>query len=448
MNRVRRAATALVPALVLAALAWGFRPSPRVEVPCEAGAYRLADGRLWVLTPLAARDRWRWLEEDGQTGTLAPSPQGHWRGEQGWTGRPHPRRVAFGRCPDEAPRVDGQPARRVPLVVREVHFQGRGVRLRGRLVLPPGDHPVPVVVQVHGSEDSSARLHDADQYLYAANGIGVFVFDKRGTGGSGGHYTQDFDLLADDVVAAVAEARRRAGRRLASLGLEGASQGGWVAPLAATRTPVDFVLVAYGLAEGPADEDRAQVRSELAEAGFDAAAIAQAERLTAATRTLMASGFERGAGELAAAKARYRGAPWWPHARGEYTGSLARWPLPLVRAAWPLFDRGTPWDYDPMPVLRSLDVPQRWILAGDDRDAPPAETRRRLAMLVGEGKPIDVIEFPRTDHGIVEFEQRADGSRLRTRYAEGYFTAKMDWIRARRTDAAARGHDGMARSGG
>ena len=62
---------------------------------------------------------------------------------------------------------------------------------------------VPVVVLIHGSEHSSARDSYALQRMLPAEGIGVFVYDKRGTGASGGSYTQDYSVLADDAMQAV-----------------------------------------------------------------------------------------------------------------------------------------------------------------------------------------------------------------------------------------------------
>src|SRR3546814_1215905 len=79
-----------------------------------------------------------------------------------------------------------------------------------------------------------------------------------------------------------------------------------------------------------------------------------------------------------------------------------------------------------MPVLRSLSIPQLWILAGDDSEAPPGETMRRLRALAGEGRPITTMVFPGTDHGIVAFETGADGKRSETRYAEGYLRMRSE----------------------
>src|SRR3546814_12588911 len=90
-----------------------------------------------------------------------------------------------------------------------------------------------------------------------------------------------------------------------------------------------------------------------------------------------------------------------------------------VEAIAPTMEVGTSWEYDPMPVLRSLSIPQLWILAGDDSEAPPEETMRRLRALAGEGRPITTMVVPGTDHGIIEFETGAAGKRSETRSAAG-----------------------------
>ena len=65
-----------------------------------------------------------------------------------------------------------------------------------------------------------------------------------------------------------------------------------------------------------------------------------------------------------------------------------------------------------MPVLSNLNVPQLWILGGQDRDAPPFATLRRLDELGKAGRPITTIVFPQADHGMYEFETDADGERV------------------------------------
>jgi uncharacterized protein len=83
-------------------------------------------------------------------------------------------------------------------------------------------------------------------------------------------------------------------------------------------------------------------------------------------------------------------------------------------------------------VLRNLGVPQLWILGADDTDAPSGETERRLRALAAEGKPIVTAVFPHAEHGIYEYETKADGTRVSTRHPDGYFAMMLDFIRTGR----------------
>jgi uncharacterized protein len=88
-----------------------------------------------------------------------------------------------------------------------------------------------------------------------------------------------------------------------------------------------------------------------------------------------------------------------------------------------------PWEHDGVDVARALSVPQLWILAGADRIAPIRLTQERLDMLQDEGKPIDVVVFPDTDHGIIHFVREPNGTRDYTDFAEGYFHLLADWAK-------------------
>jgi hypothetical protein len=84
-----------------------------------------------------------------------------------------------------------------------------------------------------------------------------------------------------------------------------------------------------------------------------------------------------------------------------------------------------------MPVLTNLEIPQLWILGGQDRDAPPGETIRRLAALQNAGRPITTAVFADADHGMHEFETLPDGERVSTRQPEGYFLMMRDFIKGK-----------------
>ena len=113
---------------------------------------------------------------------------------------------------------------------------------------------------------------------------------------------------------------------------------------------------------------------------------------------------------------------------GEFTGDLLRASETELRSgqAGSFEDSGTSWNHDALAVLQSLDMPQYWILAGSDREAPGQLTETRLRALQAMDKPVTLAVFPQTDHGIVEFIEDDDGTRTYTRFSKGYFRLAVD----------------------
>ena len=395
---------------------------------CHVGSYRLTDGRLVDISP-DDRDTLQWQQFDGETGVLHKGADGAWMSTYGWTDHADGKTVRFSAC--GARRIDfaGVSGRQIAFDVRTSTFTSHGTRLVGRLILPKGTNRVAVVVFVHGSENASALDTWALQRILPAEGVGMFVYDKRGTGRSGGVYTQDFNLLADDAVAAVHEARHLAGARLSRIGYHGTSQGGWVAPIAANRAPVDFVIVAYGLAVSVIAEDQEAVELQLGEKGYSATDIADALTVAKAAEAVFVSDFKSGIDEFDAVRSRYRSKPWFKDMQGDFIFLVLPQSKSQLRAMGPKFDWHTPFNYDPMPTLRAGKVPQLWVLGGEDYQAPSAETRRRLDSLIAQRHPFTVAYYPKAQHGIMLFETEADGSRVPTRIAPGYFRMIRDFAR-------------------
>ena len=389
---------------------------------CHVGAYRLADRSVVDVAPSNA-DTLRWRRVDGAS-------------TYGWTGRPDGVRVTFSDCADGRISFAGASGRRIPFDVTDVRFASRGTELAGRLVLPKGSGRVPIVVLVHGAERTSAREFYALQRLLPAEGVGAFVYDKRGTGGSGGEYTQDFQLLADDAVAAMKEARRLAGSRAGRVGYQGGSQGGWVAPIAAGRAPVDFVIVSFGLAVSVIDEDQEETALEMRLKGHGPAEIAKALEIASAAEAVFESGFTSGFERLDSLRAKYGKEPWYRDVHGNYTYIILGMSTAELKEKGKAFRFGTPFRYDPMPTLAALSVPQLWVLGGNDLEAPSGETSRRLKTLIARGRPITLALYPRAEHGLTEFETAPDGTRLSTRYAAGYFAMMRDFARTGRVEGA------------
>ena len=420
MNRPLLLAATCVGALVSV----GAHASPAND--CHVGAYRLADSSIVDIAP-SEEDRLRWRKLDGTTGWLRKSEDDRWTSTYGWTDRSDGKQVSFSACDTAKIQFAGVSGRRIDFDVTETTFHSRDVDLAGRLILPKSHGRVPLVVLMHGAEPDSARDFNPLQRIFPAQGVGAFVYDKRGTGASQGQYTQDFGVLADDAVAAMREARRIAGGRVGRTGFQGGSQGGWVEPIAATRIPVDFVIVSFGLAVTVIDEDQEEVALEMRLKGHNAEEISKALEVADAAEAVISSAFTQGFERFDVVRAKYRNEPWYKDVHGNYTYMLLPYTADELREKGKQYVFGTPWHYDPMPTLRAVQAPQLWVLGEDDLESPSAETSRRLQSLIQAGRPITLALYPHVEHGMTEYEVGPDGARVSTRYAAGYFVMLRDF---------------------
>jgi len=91
------------------------------------------------------------------------------------------------------------------------------------------------------------RLLDGRTGALTPQGNGRWLSTLGWTDRPDGHQTTISDCKRGAIRFDDVEGRR--------VGYQGGSQGGWVAPLAARIEPVDFVVVSFGLAVSPLDED-------------------------------------------------------------------------------------------------------------------------------------------------------------------------------------------------
>jgi dienelactone hydrolase len=374
---------------------------------CEVGIYGFAESFVAITR---RSDGHRYSFSDGRTGRVTPDGP-----------------VTCTEAGVEIAGAQVWPPR--PIIVTDTAFEVEGVMLGGQLLQPSGAGPeTPLVVLAHGSEATGWIEAVSYPYQLVGRGVSVFVYDKRGGGRSHGEYTQNFPQLANDLVAASVEARRLADGQFGRFGLMGFSQGGWIAPLAAERAGAEFLAIGYGLATGILEEDAAQVELELTEAGHSESILAAGRRITDVTARLAVSGYTDGLDDLARLQAEYGDQVWFREIRGGFTGVLLGLSVDELREnGVPMFDRlNIDWSIDPVEVLASVDVPQLWVLAQNDREAPVARTLERLQQLRADGQDISIIMFPDTDHGMWEFEQAPDGTRTLTRVTDGYYELLAD----------------------
>jgi hypothetical protein len=226
----------------------------------------------------------------------------------------------------------------------DVRFRCVGAQIAGTLDVPPGRGPYPAVVWVHGAGESARLPYDGTPLVQALvdSGIAVLSYDKRGVGESEGEccpgdYGQ-FNLLAADVDGAVAALRSRPEIDATRIGLLGASQAGWVVPLAAGRSGGRVAFTAL----------------------VDAPAVSTGEEDLYSQRT------------------------------GEQ-GSLLRL-ASFVRTAGGLRTPG-PAGFDPRPYLEHLETPGLWLYGGADSSQPTDEDVNALNRLKAKGKDFSVLVY-------------------------------------------------------
>jgi pimeloyl-ACP methyl ester carboxylesterase len=134
--------------------------------------------------------------------------------------------------------------------VEEVEFESHGVELSGSIVFPESQPFQAALVFIHGSGKQERSLGLAERF--AREGIVALVYDKRGAGKSGGDYEdkqnvgeKNIALLADDAVAALQKLASIESLKNVPLGFAGISQAGWIAPVAAEKTPLAKFLVLW-----------------------------------------------------------------------------------------------------------------------------------------------------------------------------------------------------------
>jgi alpha/beta superfamily hydrolase len=257
-------------------------------------------------------------------------------------------RVPEGATPLSAPDMTG-------IAVEEITFESDGLQLAAQLFRPEGE-VVGTAVIIQGSGESRRGNPWYLQVVRALADVGVAVLlpDKRGSDSSEGDWrTSSFDALARDARVATGLMRERFPD--APLTLIGMSQGGRIAPLAAT---------------GEQKPDRVVSLSGGVERAFASLVFEE-------TNTLRQMGL--------------------PDAVARSLAPLTAWHLREVRQ--PVFWAAVG-DFDPLPHWAALDRPGLILLGGLDRDDNLDVDRaiERIGSL--ESDHIELRVFEDLDHAL------------------------------------------------
>lgn len=135
-----------------------------------------------------------------------------------------------------------------------ISFENEGAHLVGTLYIPNGPGPHAGIVIVHGSGRFPRCFYHMWADHFVRTECAVLLYDKRGVGGSSGHYegennvsTANIELLASDASAALRMLAGYPGVRSDAVGFWGVSQAGWIIPRAAALNGhAAFMMIVSG----------------------------------------------------------------------------------------------------------------------------------------------------------------------------------------------------------
>ncbi|WP_083737389.1 alpha/beta hydrolase family protein [Amycolatopsis keratiniphila] len=258
----------------------------------------------------------------------------------------------------------------------EVAFTSHGVTLRGTVVAPEGGGPAPGIVMVHGSGEHDRNDYRAEAEAFAKAGIATLIYDKRTEGYS--LFERDYSVLADDALAAVQALRSRPGVDPARVGVWGLSEGGWVAPLAASRSKdVAFAVTVGANGVSPDRQQAWALETYLRRGGVTGSMVDMVSSTN--MRTLAGAGAFPEAG------------------------------------------------YDPVPVLEKVRQPVLGLWGELDRLTPPGEAVRifRETLDRAGNRQYTLKVFPQAQHGL---RRTTDGFDKLDGFAPGYLELVASWV--------------------
>ncbi|MDQ7808034.1 alpha/beta hydrolase [Amycolatopsis sp. A133] len=263
------------------------------------------------------------------------------------------------------------PASAASVTSNDVTFRNGGVTLHGTVVAPPGGTKLPGLVMVHGSGEHSRDDYRFEAEAFARQGIATLVYDKRTDGYS--QFERSYSTLADDALAAVEALRKQPGVDPARVGVWGLSEGGWVAPLAASRSSdVAFVVTLGANGVEPSRQQAWAIENQLRRLGMAGSIVRMAS--STMMRQLVGGGV-------------------FPEAH-----------------------------YDPVPVLTSLRQPVLGLWGAKDVLTPPGEAVRIFRESVAHHT---LRVFPDAQH---QLRRTTDGFDKLPGYAPGYLELVGSWV--------------------
>jgi hypothetical protein len=289
------------------------------------------------------------------------------------------------------------------------------------------------MIRIQGAGPQTRR--NATDGWFAYHGVAYLSFDKRGTGKSTGDWREaGISELADDVLAAVRFLRQRNDIDADQIGIEGDSEGAWIAPAVAKRDPrIKFIVLWGGPAMDYVPELMNEVEENLKASGVSGDELKKALDFKQRALAMLADG--AGLSDKAWAKFQafvgpYRNEKWF-----SYVGE------PEQRA-WPQKKLYLMAQVKSSELWRQVKIPVLAMYGGKDLNVPAAKNVAALTQELTAAGNLDFTTkvFPDANHdGFETTNPMLDGEQMRyvERLVPGLIDSQMTWVLAHaRTQAS------------
>jgi len=400
------------------------------------GAYRFRNGDYIVIDRFPNTQDTLWVTDvkSGQARTIFPRSETQFTGGPAlYVASPTRQTLTFRGDGvhvidlDHKSRQSGAFATRSNIRQEEVTFKNGDVTLAGTLLLPaaPPSSKVkrPALVFVHGSGAQSREMYWGLGYLYAARGFAVLAYDKRGVGKSTGNWREaSFQDVADDAVAGAKFLQARTDIAANQIGFWGQSQGGWIAPLAASRFPESaFAVALSGGGLTPADTELFDSEFELTKAGYTADEVKEALAWQRLKNEIIVS--QDRWDEYAKARAIAKDKKWFRQPGIDIFG-----PEKPDHPFW-AYMRSF-YFYDPAPTLRASKAPLLAIFGELDTPEGVKANVSAIRQIMDQAGRRDytVKVYPNGSHNLMEVPPDNPNEWVRLkRFPPGLFETMVDW---------------------
>ena len=311
-----------------------------------------------------------------------------------------------------------------PYQQQEVQFQNGDQVLHGTLFASSKEQR-PAIVVIHSSHQPDRQDLRPIANLFARQGIATLIYDKRDLGADQTQpHRYSLRDLAGDALAAVQFLKSRAEINPSQIGILGISEGGWVAPIAASQSKdIAFVITISAPVTSWAETNLYANETSLRAGGFSAEELREA---LAALRSEDAyvRNHDSDAEALQLLLDHSQQQRW-----ASATNLDVRVPSAADISSWV---RWRDLDLDPTKYWERVTAPVLAIY-GDLDDRTPVKTsvaRLEHALKQAGNKDVKIAVFPGAGHEItLPAGQRPDtkGKWDWPRLAPGYLQTLMDW---------------------